>query len=46
MPKAVRSAVAWSISTDSGEGVLDRDAADKYVEEMFMSGKRGGEESW
>ncbi|GHJ86425.1 hypothetical protein NliqN6_2827 [Naganishia liquefaciens] len=46
MPKAVRAAIAWSISTESGEGILDREAADRYVEDMFMSGKRGGEESW
>lgn len=46
MPKAVRAAVAWSISTGSGEGILAREEADKYVEDMFMSGTRGGEESW
>ncbi|KAJ9101001.1 hypothetical protein QFC20_005285 [Naganishia adeliensis] len=46
MPKAVRAAVAWSISTESGEGELSREAADRSIEDMFMSGTRGGEESW
>jgi hypothetical protein len=46
MPKAVRAAVAWSISNESGEGELSREAADRYIEDMFMSGTRGGEESW
>ncbi|KAJ9116945.1 hypothetical protein QFC22_004603 [Naganishia vaughanmartiniae] len=46
MPKQVRSAVAWSISDESGEGDISREEADRYVEDMFMSGTRGGEESW
>lgn len=38
--------MAWSISTESGEGELSREEADRYIEDMFMSGTRGGEESW
>lgn len=46
MPKAVRAAVAWSISLASPVGRLTAADADEYVEKMFESGLRGGEESW
>jgi hypothetical protein len=44
MPKLVREALAWCISTD-GAGDLDAEEASAYVEGMFNEG-RGGEESW
>lgn len=44
MPREVREALAWCISTD-GAGSLEPDAATEYIAEMFDSG-RGGEESW
>ena len=44
MPREVRAAIAWCISTE-GAGAFSMDEAEKYVEEMFESG-RGGEESW
>ncbi|WOO77724.1 NADPH-dependent diflavin oxidoreductase 1 [Vanrija pseudolonga] len=44
MPREVREALAWCISTD-GAGSLEPEAATEYIAEMFDSG-RGGEESW
>jgi hypothetical protein len=44
MPKSVREALAWCISTE-GAGTLDSEEAVAYVEQMFEQG-RGGEESW
>lgn len=44
MPKSVREALAWCIST-SGAGDLSSEEAEAYVEAMFEQG-RGGEESW
>jgi hypothetical protein len=46
MPKAVRKAVAESIVGCSDAGIVDMEDAERYVEDMFESGKRGGEESW
>ncbi len=46
MPKAVRAAIAWCLSEVSGVGSLKADEAVQYVEQMFESGNRGGEESW
>ena len=44
MPKAVREAVAWCMSTEGG-GELGADQAEEWVGRMFEEG-RGGEESW
>lgn len=44
MPKSVREALAWCISTE-GAGDMSVEAAEQYVEGMFDQG-RGGEESW
>ncbi|EIW68114.1 NADPH-ferrihemoprotein reductase [Tremella mesenterica] len=44
MPREVREAVSWSISV-KGSGDMSLEECDKYVEEMFESG-RGQEESW
>jgi len=44
MPKAVRKAVAESIVGCSE--IDNMEDAERYVEDMFESGKRGGEESW
>lgn len=46
MPKAVRRAVAESISASPELGIDTLEDAERYVEEMFESGSRGGEESW
>jgi sulfite reductase alpha subunit-like flavoprotein len=55
MPKAVREAVAWCVSTEGrsrgegegeGEGTgMGMEEADEWVGRMFEEG-RGGEESW
>jgi hypothetical protein len=44
MPKEVRAAIAWCLST-AGAGTMTTEAAEAFVEEMFEDG-RGGEESW
>lgn len=44
MPKSVREALAWCISS-SGVGDLSTEEAEMFVEDMFEQG-RGGEESW
>lgn len=44
MPRAVREAIAWCISSD-GAGTLTATEAEEYVDAMF-DGDRGGEESW
>lgn len=44
MPREVRAAIAWCIST-SGAGSMTEVEAEAYVEAMFDDG-RGGEESW
>lgn len=44
MPREVREAVAWCISS-SGAGDMGDEEAKEYVERMFEEG-RGGEESW
>lgn len=44
MPREVRAAVAWCIST-AGAGTLSEEESEAYVETMFDDG-RGGEESW
>jgi hypothetical protein len=44
MPKEVRAAVAWCLSSE-GEGQMTTQEAEEYVEAMFEEG-RGGEESW
>lgn len=44
MPREVREALAWCISSD-GAGDLDMEAAKAFVEDIFDSG-RGGEETW
>jgi hypothetical protein len=44
MPKEVRAAIAWCISSE-GAGTLSIEEAEAFVEEMFEDG-RGGEESW
>jgi hypothetical protein len=46
MPKAVRAALAWCISTESGYGLLSSEEAAAYVEDMFELGGRGAEETW
>jgi hypothetical protein len=44
MPREVRAAVAWCIST-AGAGNMSEEESEAYVEAMFDDG-RGGEESW
>lgn len=44
MPKAVREAMAWCISTEGG-GEMEEEEAVEWVGRMFEEG-RGGEESW
>lgn len=44
MPREVREALAWCVST-AGGGDMDPDAAAAYVDAMF-DGERGQEESW
>ncbi|WVR04245.1 NADPH-dependent diflavin oxidoreductase 1 [Kwoniella sp. DSM 27419] len=44
MPREVREAIAWCISSE-GAGELPEEEARLYVEQMFED-KRGGEESW
>lgn len=44
MPKEVRAAIAWCLTTEAG-GILSQEGAEAFVEEMFEDG-RGGEESW
>ncbi|CAK9784196.1 riboflavin synthase domain-like protein [Cutaneotrichosporon oleaginosum] len=44
MPRAVREAIAWCISSE-GAGTLSVTEAEAYVDAMF-DGDRGGEESW
>lgn len=44
MPKEVRAAVAWCLTSD-GAGSMSSGQAEAYVERMFEDG-RGGEESW
>ncbi|WWD21879.1 NADPH-dependent diflavin oxidoreductase 1 [Kwoniella shandongensis] len=44
MPREVREAIAWCISTE-GAGDLSEEESKAYVEKMFED-KRGGEESW
>ena len=46
MPKAVRKAIADSIEGMQDMGINSAEDAQRYVEDMFESGKRGGEESW
>ena len=48
MPKAVREAVAWCLTTKEeggGRGDLGEEEAGEWVGRMFEEG-RGGEESW
>lgn len=44
MPRSVREALAWCISTE-GAGNMSAEEAEAYVDAMF-DGDRGGEESW
>lgn len=44
MPKEVRAAIAWCLTTE-GAGSMSQEDAEAFVEEMFEDG-RGGEESW
>jgi sulfite reductase alpha subunit-like flavoprotein len=44
MPREVREAVAWCISSE-GAGTFSAEEAEAFVESMFEDG-RGGEESW
>lgn len=44
MPKEVRAAIAWCLTTE-GAGTMSLQEAEAFVEEMFEDG-RGGEESW
>ena len=44
MPRQVREAVAWCLSSE-GSGELSSEDAEAYVEDMFEDG-RGVEESW
>lgn len=44
MPREVREAIAWCISSD-GAGSMSAAEAEAYVDEM-LDGDRGGEESW
>nr|XP_018265994.1 NADPH-ferrihemoprotein reductase [Kwoniella dejecticola CBS 10117]OBR88152.1 NADPH-ferrihemoprotein reductase [Kwoniella dejecticola CBS 10117] len=44
MPREVREALAWCISTE-GAGTFSEEEAKEYIERMFEE-KRGGEESW
>lgn len=46
MPKAVRKAIAETIQDMQELGITCLEDAQRYVEDMFESGKRGGEESW
>jgi hypothetical protein len=46
MPKAVRKAIAEAIEDMQDMGITCVEDAQRYVEDMFESGKRGGEESW
>jgi hypothetical protein len=46
MPKAVRKAIAESIASVEEGKISSMEDAERYVEAMFESGRRGGEESW
>lgn len=46
MPKSVRKAVAECIADATDLGIHGLEQAEQYVQDMFDSGKRGGEESW